>query len=109
MNCSEFVEQNKAMDAEEKKQYEKEKKEWEDTQRNSRHRDEVLADVRKTMSNGGASDKQINGVERIFNKQYRPKRFNNRILTKCKVCGKEIEEKRLEANPAAETCMEHMK
>lgn len=28
---------------------------------------------------------------------------------KCNVCGKDIEEKRLEANPAASTCMEHMK
>lgn len=27
---------------------------------------------------------------------------------KCKVCGKEIEEKRIEANPAAETCIEHV-
>jgi RNA polymerase-binding transcription factor DksA len=26
----------------------------------------------------------------------------------CSVCKKEIEEKRLEANPAAETCMEHL-
>jgi len=67
---------------------EKEKKEWKDTQRNSRYRKEVLADVRKVMSNGGASDEQIKRVESIFNKQYRPKRFNNRILTKCKVCGK---------------------
>ncbi len=25
----------------------------------------------------------------------------------CKICKKEIEEKRVEANPAAETCMEH--
>lgn len=67
---------------------EKGKKEWEDTQRNSRHRKEVLADVRKVMYDGGASDEQIKRVESIFNKQYRPKRFNNRILTKCKVCGK---------------------
>jgi len=27
---------------------------------------------------------------------------------KCEVCQKEIEEKRLEANPAATTCIEHM-
>jgi len=67
---------------------EKGKKEWEDTQRNSRHRKEVLADVRRVMSDGRASDEQIKRVESIFNKQYRPKRFNNRILTKCKVCGK---------------------
>lgn len=36
-------------------------------------------------------------------------RVEKNIYGKCKVCGKEIEEKRLEANPAAETCMEHMK
>jgi RNA polymerase-binding transcription factor DksA len=27
---------------------------------------------------------------------------------RCEVCGREIEEERLEANPAARTCMEHM-
>lgn len=36
-------------------------------------------------------------------------RIENGNYGKCKVCGKEIEEKRLEANPAAETCMEHLK
>lgn len=36
-------------------------------------------------------------------------RIENGSYGKCKVCGKEIEEKRLEANPAAETCMEHIK
>lgn len=28
---------------------------------------------------------------------------------KCEVCGKDIEEARLEANPSAKTCMEHLK
>ena len=36
-------------------------------------------------------------------------RIEKNIYGKCKVCGGEIEEKRLEANPAAETCMGHMK
>jgi RNA polymerase-binding transcription factor DksA len=27
---------------------------------------------------------------------------------RCEVCSREIEEERLEANPAARTCMEHM-
>lgn len=36
-------------------------------------------------------------------------RIENGNYGKCRVCGKEIEEKRLEANPAAETCMEHLK
>lgn len=36
-------------------------------------------------------------------------RIEKNTYGKCKVCGGEIEEKRLEANPAAETCMEHMK
>lgn len=78
-------EEIEAMDDAEQKQWEKDKKEWEETQRNSRHRDEVLKDVHEAMSKGGAIDEHIKRVERIFNKQYRPKRFNNRILTKCKV------------------------
>ncbi|MCL4476842.1 MAG: RRXRR domain-containing protein [Nitrospirae bacterium] len=78
-----------AMSADEKKQWEKEKKEREETQRNSRHRDEVTKDVRKVMSERGATELQISHGIKIFNRQYRPKRFNNRILTKCKVedCG----------------------
>ncbi len=82
-------EEIEAMDAEERKEYEKEKKEWEDTRRNSQHRDEVLRDVRTVMAIGGAKEEQVERVVKIFNKQYRPKRFNNRILTKCKVedCG----------------------
>lgn len=37
------------------------------------------------------------------------KKIEEGSFGKCEVCGKEIEEKRLEANPAAPTCMEHMK
>lgn len=81
-------EEIEAMDYEERKQWEKEEKEWKETVGNSRHREEVLRDVREAMSEGGATEERIKRVERIFNKQYRPKRFNNRILTKCKVCGK---------------------
>ena len=82
-------EEIEAMDVEERKQWEKEKQEWEETKRNSRHRKEVVKDVHKAMIEGRATEEQIKRVERIFNKQYRPKRFNNRILTKCKVedCG----------------------
>lgn len=80
-------EEIEAMDAKERKQWEKEKKEWEDVQRSSRHREEVLRDIREAMANAGAKEEQIKRVENIFNKQYRPKRFNNRILTKCKVEG----------------------
>lgn len=81
-------EEIKAMDAEERKQYKEEQAEWEKTKRNSRHRKEVLRDVREVMRN--ATEEQIRRVEGIFNKQYRPKRYSNRILTKCKVedCGK---------------------
>ena len=35
------------------------------------------------------------------------KRIANGTYGVCKVCKKPIEEKRLEANPAAETCIEH--
>lgn len=35
-------------------------------------------------------------------------RIDNGEYGKCRVCGKEIEEDRLEANPAAETCKEHI-
>lgn len=36
------------------------------------------------------------------------KRIEEGNFGTCKVCGKEIEEKRLEANSAAPTCIEHM-
>ncbi len=35
-------------------------------------------------------------------------RIKNNTYGKCLVCGKEIEQDRLEANPAAGTCKEHM-
>jgi len=35
-------------------------------------------------------------------------KIKNGVYGKCQVCGKEIEEDRLEANPAARTCKEHM-
>ncbi len=36
------------------------------------------------------------------------KRLGRDSFGKCEVCKKEIEDARLEANPAARTCMEHM-
>jgi len=66
---------------------EQERKEFEETKKDSRLRDEVLKDVYEVMSNGRATEEHIRKVEKIFNKQYRPKRFNNRIITKCKVEG----------------------
>ncbi|MEA2112694.1 MAG: TraR/DksA C4-type zinc finger protein [Patescibacteria group bacterium] len=33
--------------------------------------------------------------------------IKNNTYGKCKVCGKDIEKERLEANPAATTCIEH--
>lgn len=80
-------EELEALDDKERKQWEEEKNEWEETVRNSRHRKEVLQDMRAVMAAGGTTEEQIKRVEEIFNKQYRPKRFHNRILTKCKVEG----------------------
>lgn len=54
----------------------------------ARHREEVLKDIRRALSDNNANNEQIKRVENIINKQYRPKRFKNRILTKCKICGK---------------------
>lgn len=34
--------------------------------------------------------------------------FDEGVYGRCEVCKKEIEEERLEANPAARTCREHM-
>lgn len=34
--------------------------------------------------------------------------FDEGVYGRCEVCEKEIEEERLEANPAARTCIEHM-
>ena len=36
------------------------------------------------------------------------KRIEENSYGKCSVCGKNIEEKRLDANPFAETCIKHM-
>lgn len=36
------------------------------------------------------------------------KRISDGTYGKCEVCGKTIEEKRLEADPAATTCIEHL-
>ncbi len=36
-------------------------------------------------------------------------RIKDGTYGKCEICGKSIEEKRLEANPAATTCIEHKK
>ena len=55
---------------------------------NARHREEVLSDIREVMLRDQATEEQINRVTEIINKQYRPKRYKNRILTKCKICGK---------------------
>ncbi len=54
----------------------------------ARHREEVLDNVQAVMLNEKATEEQINRVVEIINTQYRPKRFRNRILTKCKICGK---------------------
>jgi len=35
-------------------------------------------------------------------------RIEKKTYGKCEVCGKEIKEKRLEADPAATTCVEHL-
>lgn len=35
-------------------------------------------------------------------------RIEHNTYGECEVCGEQIEEKRLEANPAARTCMKHM-
>jgi DnaK suppressor protein len=35
-------------------------------------------------------------------------RIENKTYGKCRVCGNPIEEARLHANPAAETCMKHL-
>ncbi len=34
--------------------------------------------------------------------------LNKKSFGKCEVCGKEVEAARMEANPAATTCMEHL-
>ncbi|MFH1402368.1 MAG: TraR/DksA family transcriptional regulator [Patescibacteria group bacterium] len=44
---------------------------------------------------------------RFHNVKNALKRIENNEFGKCEVCGKEIEEKRLDANPAATTCIEH--
>lgn len=54
----------------------------------ARHREEVLDDIQTLMLTEKATEEQISRVVDIINKQYRPIRVHNRILTKCKICGK---------------------
>jgi 5-methylcytosine-specific restriction endonuclease McrA len=53
-----------------------------------RHREEVLNDIRRVLLSENATEAQMDKVVGVINRQYRPKRFKNRILTKCKICGK---------------------
>ena len=53
-----------------------------------RHREEVLNDIHKVLVSENATEAQISKVIAVINRQYRPKRFKNRILIKCKICGK---------------------
>lgn len=54
----------------------------------ARHREEVLKDIRSALTSAGATEDQVVRITEIINRQYRPRRFMNRLLTKCKVCGK---------------------
>ena len=45
---------------------------------------------------------------RLSNIEHALKTVNRESFGKCEVCGKEIEMTRLEANPAARTCMKHL-
>lgn len=47
-------------------------------------------------------EKQLNDVKSALSK------IENGNFGKCEVCGKDIEEDRLEASPSAPTCKEHM-
>jgi len=47
-------------------------------------------------------------MERLQNINKALKNIGNKSFGKCAVCGKDIEMKRLKANPAASTCMEHV-
>ena len=52
----------------------------------------------------------LNDLEIRFNNVKKTlERIENNTYGKCEVCGKEIEKERLEANPAATTCIEHIK
>lgn len=84
---------------------------------------EAVADVEMNVNSRADDNDNADNIEEFEERTAILKeleiRFNNvkkalkRIEAgqygKCDVCGKEIEEKRLEANPAATTCVEHMK
>lgn len=82
------------LEAMDKKEREALESEWQETKALSRHRDEVIDDVRKAMRLAGSAETQIENLVDIFNMQYRKKRFHNRILTKCKICGKNTPKRR---------------
>jgi len=70
------------------REYDQEEIVEQEQDRNARHREEVIEDIHKALSSENVSEKLSIRIVDIINKQYRPKRFCNRILTKCKICGK---------------------
>lgn len=70
------------------REYDEEERAKQEEDRNARHREEVITDIQKVLSSENVSDTMHEHIVSLINKQYRPKRFKNRILTKCKICGK---------------------
>lgn len=66
-----------------------------------------MSDVFEEMDNRAGIEYQLE--ERLKDVLSALKRIENGTYGKCEVGGENIEEKRLEANPAAKTCMKHAK
>ena len=68
-----------------------------------------LGDTAKNINNLIRRDMIVTELEqRLRNVDDAMERINNNEYGFCKECKEPIEEKRLEANPAADTCIKHM-
>src|SRR3990167_4597234 len=65
-----------------------------------------LADMFEELETQAGLEYQLE--ERLKHVNGALKRIEEDRFGKCSVCGKSIEEKRLDANPFAETCIKHM-
>ncbi|MFC1721018.1 TraR/DksA family transcriptional regulator [Patescibacteria group bacterium] len=65
----------------------------------------VQADAREEFEARNAVEVTLES--RLINVKDALKRIEEGVFGKCEIDGKEIEEDRLEANPAARTCIEH--
>jgi RNA polymerase-binding transcription factor DksA len=83
--------------------------EWEATPQEQDIPETDQNDMADRFEDFEAKSSMIRGLEPRLNNVLRAlKNINRESFGKCEICKKDIEIARLEANPAARTCMEHL-